>query len=86
MEHLAKRAICQYNSITPKLNLCIFNYHLLNFTRNLKLMFRILLSYLTLPPTRTASLVFDPSFVLVIHSHFHLSFTLTSLDAGYVLQ
>jgi hypothetical protein len=36
------------------------------------------LYYLTLPPARTASLDFDPGFVLVIRSRFRLSFTLTS--------
>ena len=45
-----------------------------------------LLSYLTLPSTRTASLVFDPGFVFVIHSHFHLSFTFTSFAAFYFMD
>jgi hypothetical protein len=46
--------------------------------------FRSFLSYLTLPPSRTASLVFDLCFVFVIHNHFHLSFTITSFTAGYL--
>jgi hypothetical protein len=39
-----------------------------------------------MPHTRTASLVFDPGFVIVIHSHFHLSFTLTSFAALYFMD
>jgi hypothetical protein len=68
-----------------KLDHCVFNYHL-NFTRTLKFIFCSFLSYLTLSPTRAASVVFDPGFVLVIRSHFHLSFALNSFAVFYFMD
>jgi hypothetical protein len=48
--------------------------------------FRSFLSYLALPSIRTASLFINPGFVLIIHSHFHLSFTLSSFAAFYFMD
>jgi hypothetical protein len=39
-----------------------------------------------LPTTQTASLVFDPGFVVVIHSHFQMSLTINSLEAFYFME
>jgi hypothetical protein len=39
-----------------------------------------------LPPNRIASLVFEPGFVLVIQSHFHMSIILTSFAGFYVME
>jgi hypothetical protein len=47
--------------------------------------FAAFFSCLSLPPTWTASLVFDPGFEFVIHSNFYLSFTLTSFTAFYFM-
>jgi hypothetical protein len=69
-------------TFAPKLNLCIFNYHLLKFTRNLKLIFSqlpFLLNYASDPDC-------FPGFVLVINRYFHLSFTIRSFDTFYFMD
>ena len=91
MEHLAKRTTYASTTIYSLQNstLMLFQLSPSQFHKKLNkanLFAASYFLYLTLPPTRTNSLVFDPGFVFVNHSHFHLSFIFTSFAAFYFMD